>query len=261
MVLDAATRRDLDLVAGRHTGSRQGSLLAVLDFTLTPMGGRLLRRWLENPLVEVAAIEARLDSVEELLQNRLLAEELRRLLGQMRDLERLVAKAVYATAGPRDLLALKDSLALLPALKEGLARLRRGLLAKLQEDFDPLTDLTDLLERALDPEAPATLEQGGVIRAGYDPEVDRLREARDRGQEWIAGLEARERERTGIKSLKVGYNRVFGYYLEVTKANLALVPPEYRRKQTLANAERFVTPELQEYEELILAAEEKLVAL
>lgn len=261
MVLDAATRRDLDLVTGRHTGSRQGSLLAVLDFTLTPMGGRLLRRWLENPLLEVAAIEARLDSVEELLNNRLLADEFRRLLAQVRDLERLVAKAVYGTAGPRDLLTLKESLSILPRLKEGLARLHKGLLADLQRDFDPLVDLTSLLERALDPQAPATLEQGGVIRAGYDPEVDRLREARDRGQEWIAGLEARERERTGIKSLKVGYNRVFGYYLEVTKANLALVPPEYRRKQTLANAERFVTPELQEYEELILEAEEKLLAL
>ncbi|MCR4418806.1 MAG: DNA mismatch repair protein MutS [Clostridia bacterium] len=261
MVLDAATKRNLELTVGRHTGTREGSLVAVLDFTLTPMGGRLLRRWIENPLIEIDGIRARLDSVEELLDRPLVAHELRSLLGGVRDLERLVAKAVYGTAGPRDLLALKDSLMVLPRIGEVVGRLEKGLAACLGRDFDPVTDLAARLEEAIDPQAPPGLEQGGIIRTGYHPEVDRLRRARERGQEWIAGLETRERERTGIKSLKVGYNRVFGYYLEVTKPNLSLVPSDYRRKQTLVNAERFVTPELAQYEELILEAEEKLVAL
>jgi DNA mismatch repair protein MutS len=261
MVLDAATRRNLEIFSGRHTGSREGSLLGVIDFTLTPMGGRMLKRWLEEPLLEVAAINARLDSVEELVNARLIAQELRRLLGQIRDLERLVAKCVYATATPRDLLTLKDSLKPLPSLVQLGSQLSRGVLADLVRDFDSLGDLDSLLEAALDPQAPASTDQGGVIRPGYHPEVDRLREARDRGQEWIARLEAQERERTGIRSLKVGYNRVFGYYIEVTKANLSLIPPEYRRRQTLANVERFVTPELQELEETILRAEEELILL
>ncbi|MGB9920417.1 MAG: DNA mismatch repair protein MutS [Moorellales bacterium] len=261
MVLDAVTKRNLELAVGRHTGTREGSLLAVLDFTLTPMGGRLLRRWIENPLIEVEAIQARLDSVEELLNRPLVAQELRSHLAGVRDLERLVTKAVYGTANPRDLLALKDSLLLLPRVEEAVGKVERGLAAQLRREFDALSDLAARLEAAIDPQAPAVLDQGGVIRAGYHPEVDRLRQARNQGQEWIAGLEARERQRTGIKSLKVGYNRVFGYYLEVSKPNLSLVPPDYRRKQTLANAERYVTPELAQYEELILEAEEKLVAL
>ncbi|MGB9886362.1 MAG: DNA mismatch repair protein MutS, partial [Moorellales bacterium] len=221
----------------------------------------LLRRWIENPLIEVEAIQARLDSVEELLDRPLVAQELRSHLAGVRDLERLVTKAVYGTANPRDLLALKDSLLLLPRIEEAVGKVERGLAAQLRHEFDALSDLAARLEAAIDPQAPATLDQGGVIRPGYHPEVDRLRQARNQGQEWIAGLEARERQRTGIKSLKVGYNRVFGYYLEVSKPNLSLVPSDYRRKQTLVNAERFVTPELAQYEELILEAEEKLVAL
>lgn len=261
MVLDATTKYNLELVSGRHTGTREGSLLKVLDYTRTPMGGRLFRRWLETPLAEVAAIAKRQEAVEKLVEDRLMAAELQSIMGSIRDLERLSTRAAYGTASPRDLLALKDSLSLLPALQESVSRCGSGSLSDLSRGFDPLADLSSLLEAALEPSAPASLEQGGIIKAGFDAEVDRLRQARDQGQGWIAGLESRERERTGIKSLKVGFNRVFGYYLEITKSNLGDVPSDYRRKQTLVNAERFVTPELEEYEEAVLQAEEKLATL
>ncbi|MEW6447255.1 MAG: DNA mismatch repair protein MutS [Bacillota bacterium] len=292
MLLDAATRRNLELTRSLQDGGRRGTLLEVLDFTCTGMGGRRLRDWLEQPLLSPAAIERRLDAVAVLVEDQALREALRSGLKKVGDLERLAGRLAYGMANARDLLTLKDSLREAARLKEVLARHSTGksggdyrqggnsgepfhvegqgnysslsagcLLHEVRERFADLADVVSLIDGAIAPEPPAVLNEGGLIRDGYSAEVDRLRAVRRDGRGYIAGLEAKERERTGIKSLKVGYNRVFGYYIEVTKANLSLVPPDYQRRQTLAYAERFITPELKDYEEMVLGAEERLNAL
>jgi len=288
MVIDSAARRNLELVKPLSGERKGGTLLETLDHTHTAMGGRLLRSWLERPLLEPAAVNQRLDAVEYLLAEAFLRADLESLLRHLADLERLASKAVYGRANARDLIALRESLLLLPRLRELLRQHdqphRNGqaggaggedeeaekgewgedlppLLAHLAHSIDPLEDLAGLLQRALADEPPAVLTEGGLIRSGYHQEVDRLRSLAGEGKAWIAELEAQERQRTGIKSLKVGYNKVFGYYLEVTRANQDLVPPDYQRKQTLVNSERYITPELKEKEADILRAEERLVDL
>ncbi|MCG0277813.1 MAG: DNA mismatch repair protein MutS [Thermanaeromonas sp.] len=261
MALDQATRRNLELfVAGREAG-RRGSLLWVLDKTATAMGGRTLRRWLERPLVKLEAIRERQDAVRELVDNFILRQKVEVLLKKVKDLERLTARVAYGTAGGRELQALRHSLEVVGPLKEALKETKARLLKSLTQELDAIPEITDLIARALVDDPPAGVKEGGIIRSGYHPEVDRLREAVAHGREWIAQLENEERERTGIKSLKIGFNRVFGYYIEVTRPNLSLVPADYERKQTLANAERFITPRLKELESQVLGAEERLVEL
>jgi DNA mismatch repair protein MutS len=267
MYLDATARRHLELTQNLMDGTRRYTLLASIDSTCTPMGARLLKRWLDEPLLEPDAITARLDAVEALAQQSIRRDALRQMLRPLADLERLAARASTGTANARDLVALRQSLQRLPDLHaEADALLRElrqppTLLATLAPRLAPLSDLCALLERALVDDPPADLKSGGVIRDGYDPELDRLRQVRTDGKQWIAQLEAKERQRTGIPSLKVGYNAVFGYYLEVSKPHLNKVPPDYIRKQTLANAERFITPELKEQEAILLGAEERINAL
>jgi DNA mismatch repair protein MutS len=267
MYLDATARRHLELTQNLMDGARRYTLLASIDSTCTPMGARLLKRWLDEPLLEPEAIAARLDAVDALAQQSIRRDALRQMLRPLADLERLAARASTGTANARDLVALRQSLQRLPALyAEADALLRElsqppTLLATLAPRLAPLSDLCALLERALVDDPPADLKSGGVIRDGYDPELDRLRQVRTDGKQWIAQLEAKERQRTGIPSLKVGYNAVFGYYLEVSKPHLNKVPADYIRKQTLANAERFITPELKEQEAILLGAEERINAL
>lgn len=267
MYLDATARRHLELTQNLMDGTRRYTLLASIDSTCTPMGARLLKRWLDEPLLEPDAIAARLDAVEALAQQSIRRDAMRQMLRPLADLERLAARASTGTANARDLVALRQSLQRLPALyAEADALLRElpqppTLLATLAPRLAPLSDLCALLERALVDDPPADLKSGGVIRDGYDPELDRLRQVRTDGKQWIAQLEAKERQRTGIPSLKVGYNAVFGYYLEVSKPHLNKVPADYIRKQTLANAERFITPELKEQEAILLGAEERINAL
>ena len=265
MALDEMTRRNLELLdplrtdlAGR--GQRAATLIEVLDQTLTGMGARLLRQWLLRPLIVAEPIWERQEAVAELVSDAALRRDVRTGLKAIRDLSRLAGKVATGRALPRDLYALQVSLAEVPPLRDLLAGTHSPLLASLST-LDPLEDARTLLERALADEVPAQLADGGVIRTGYSAELDELRAIRDGAQDFIAGLQARERERSGIPSLKVGYNKVFGYYLEITRANLDRVPPHFERKQTLANAERFVTPELKELEEKVLGAEEKIAAL
>ena len=260
MVLDAATRRNLELVRTIREERKYGSLLWVLDKTRTAAGGRLLKRWVEQPLLDVDAITARLDAVEELFHNLALATEICELLEQVYDLERLVGRVHCEQANARELLSLAATLAVLPVL----AQLLRQGGPRLQELAGQLPDLSDLashLQTALADDPPFTLREGGLIREGFNAEVDRLRRILRDGRSEILQVEQQERERTGIKSLKVGYNKVFGYYLEVSKVNLHLVPDRYIRKQTLANAERYITEELKEYENTVTGAEDRLCAL
>ncbi|MBM7854146.1 DNA mismatch repair protein MutS [Desulfohalotomaculum tongense] len=261
MALDGPARRNLELTRTLIEGDKKGSLLWVLDHTVTAMGGRKLKKWIEQPLLDVDQINARLDAVEELTKSIFLREDLRQSLKQVYDLERLTAKVSYGTANARDLLALKNSLAVLPEIKKLLSDSGSSLLLETAGKIDVLADLSDLLERALADDPPVSLRDGGLIKSGYDDEVDKLRDASANGRNWLARLEVKERERTGIKSLKIRFNKVFGYYIEVTKSNLDAVPEDYQRRQTLANAERFITPELKKYEEMILGAQDKLVEL
>lgn len=267
MALDEMTRRNLELVeplradAGARGAGRAGTLLEVVDETLTPMGARLLRRWLLRPLVVAPEIWRRQEGVAELVEDSQLRRRLREELRQIRDLERLAGKAGAGRITPRELGALGDSLGRLPALVTTLGTPSAPLLAELVAGFDTLSDLCEEVGRTLADDLPATLGDGGVIRAGHDAELDELRRIRDGGQDTIAALQARERERTGIPSLKVGFNKVFGYYLEVTRTHLERVPAEYERRQTLAGAERYVTAELKEWEAKILGAEERITAL
>lgn len=262
MILDANTRRNLELTRAISDGSRRNTLLSVIDHTVTAMGGRLLRNWIEQPLLDVAEIKARLEATEDLAGNAMLRLELKSLLKNVYDLERLTGKISFGTANARDLIGLKKSLANLPLIKQLLlAQAGAALLKDVARSIDPLEEVRELLEAAIDDNPPLSLKDGGIIKKGYNHEVDRLRQARREGKSMLAGLEERERARTGIKSLKVGFNKVFGYYIEVTRANLELVPEDYQRRQTLANAERFITPELKEYEDMILRAEERLASL
>ncbi len=261
MVVDATTRRNLELLASLRDGSRQHTLLWVLDDTLTPMGARLLRRWLTAPLLDMDEIERRLDAVGAFREQASLRAGVREELRRIRDLERPVGRAAVGAATARDLAGLRDSLRRLPDFVADLSGSSNTALRSLVEGFDPLPDLCDLLSRALVDSPPTNPREPGIFQAGYSEELDELREARTLGKEWIAGLQARAREESGIKSLKVGFNQIFGYYIEVTRANLSLVPEHYQRHQTMTNAERFITPELKEYESKVLGAEERILAL
>jgi DNA mismatch repair protein MutS len=255
MHIDAATRRNLEVFQPK-TG-----LVSVLDSTLTAMGGRLMRAWFERPSISVEEIQARLDAVAEFASNTFLRADVRRALGGVCDLERVSGRIGYRTAGPRDLLALAASLEAVTALGNMLEGVQSARLAAVRGELDCVPEACELVRAAISPDAPASVSDGGIIRAGFDSEIDSLRESAALGKEWILRLEAGERERTGIKSLKVGFNQVFGYYVEVTRANVHLVPEDYVRKQTLANAERYITPELKELESRILGAEERLESL
>ncbi len=262
LVLDATTRRNLELTANLFDGTPAGSLLDLLDRSATPMGSRALRDLILRPFATLAAIEPRLEAVEAWTRHPEQRARARDVLGNMRDLERLLSRISLKTAGPRDYSALRESLLGLPPLK---ARLREVEGSPLREEIeariDPLVDLQDLLAAGIAAEPPATARDGGVIRDGYHEELDRLRALRRDTQGFLAALETRERARSGIASLKVRYNKVFGYYLEVSKANLPLVPADYERKQTLVGAERFVTPELKHHEEQVLTAQERIEEL
>ncbi len=259
--LDEMTRRNLELVEPLRTGARGCTLLETIDATVTPMGGRLLRQWLLSPLRDPAAIDYRLDAVEALVRDGRGRARLREALDGVRDVERLAGRAAAGRATPRELGALRDSFLRLPDVSEALSALAAPpALADAADELDLLTDLAGELSQALEERPPAALADGGVIRHGYDTELDEVRALRDGGRQYIASLQQRERERTGIPSLKVGFNKVFGYYLEVTNAHAARVPADYERRQTLAGAERYVTPELKDYEARVLGAEDRMAA-
>ena len=261
MILDSSTRRNLELCETLREKNKKGSLLWVLDKTKTAMGARLLRKFVEQPLIETKEINERLDAVEELKDNAITREELREYLNPVYDLERLISRISYQTANPRDMIAFKTSLAMLPHIKYIMKSLQSPLLVRLEEQMDALEDLHALIEASIVEEPPIGIRDGGIIKEGYNEEVDRLRNAKSDGKNWLAELEAKEREKTGIRTMKIKYNKVFGYYLEVTNSYKDQVPDYYTRKQTLANAERYITPELKELEDMILGAEDKLYSL
>jgi DNA mismatch repair protein MutS len=261
MVLDEMTRRNLELVEPLRAGEEGGTLLAVLDETVTPMGARMLRSWILRPLTRAEEIWERQEAVAELFEDPSLRDGLRDELKDITDLERIAGRAGAARVSPRELRGLGRSLKALPALREFGGRVTAASLTALTLDLDPIQDIQDLIERAIHPDAGPTIQEGGVIREGFDSDLDDLRQVRDGAQDYIAQLQTRERERTGISSLKVGFNKVFGYYLEVTKSKLAGVPDDYVRKQTLTNAERYFTPELKEWEEKVFGAEDRIGSL
>src|SRR3954464_9213152 len=265
MILDAVTVRNLELLepvfAADAGGPAQATVLATIDQTQTGMGGRLLRQRLLRPSMNREEIEHRLDALGELLQQTILRAELRKQLGGILDIERLLAKVTLGSAGPRDLLALRRALEKVPALKRCFDTQQAGRLRSLHDRLDELPDVANLILEAIADEPPLNLTDGGTIRAGYHPELDELRDLSLNGRQYIAQIEARERQRTGIQSLKVRFNNVFGYYIEITRANMHLAPADYERKQTLANAERFTTPELKDYERKVLDAEDKILTL
>jgi DNA mismatch repair protein MutS len=261
MTLDAATRRNLELTQTLRTGSVQGSLLGVLDLTATPMGARLLLNWLQQPLLDLDTLNQRLDGVEALAQNTPTRAELRAALKTVSDLERLANRAAQGIIRPRELLALRESLEAIPNLQSPISNLpsplSNSLLSTIRDMLDPCPEVEELITQSIADDSPATPTSPGIIRRGFSAELDNVLVASRDAKAWIANLEQTERQRTGIKNLKVGFNKVFGYYLEVNKSYLSAVPPEYIRKQTLVNAERFITPELKEYESLVLNAEER----
>lgn len=261
MGLDASARRNLELTQALWQGNNSKSLIQIMNKTVTPMGGRLLKKWLEQPLLNVERIHRRQGAVRELYENVMLRGDLREVLQQIADLERLTSRAATGTASPRDLVALKNSLSVLPQVKTILDSAKGETLKDLGKEICTLDSVVDLIGIALVEDPPALLRDGGIIRPGYNAELDKLRNASHNGKEWIANIEQRERDRTGIKNLKIGYNAVFGYYIEVSKSNLSQVPEDYTRKQTTVAGERFITPELKEYEALVLGAEEKILSL
>ena len=261
MLLDSATRRNLELCETLREKQKRGSLLWVLDKTKTAMGARMLRKYVEQPLISKKDIVLRLDAVEELKNQAISREEIREYLSPVYDMERLLTKITYGTANPRDLTAFKTSLEMLPPVRYLLEEMQSDLLKEIHEDMDSLEDLCTLLRSAIRDEPPIAMKEGNIIRDGYNEEVDKLRRAKSDGKDWLAKLENEEREKTGIKNLRIKYNKVFGYYLEVTNSYKSMVPDYYTRKQTLANAERYITPELKELEDMILGAEDKLYAL
>jgi DNA mismatch repair protein MutS len=262
MILDAVTVRNLELLEPLFAGeTKESTLIHVLDQTCTGMGGRLLRNRLLRPCIEIKEIEARLDALQETLQSTIARSEIRKLLSQVLDLERLLAKLTLGTAGPRELLALGRSLALVPRVQEQMSSFEKARLRQVASGLDEIPELRDRILSAIAEEPPANLADGGTIRPGYHAELDQLRDISRNSRQYIAQIEARERGRSGIQSLKVRFNNVFGYYIEITKSNLHLAPGDYERKQTLVNAERFTTPELKDLESKILDAEEKMLAL
>jgi DNA mismatch repair protein MutS len=261
MVIDSSCQRNLELVRNIYDGSGRGTLLSVIDLTVTSMGGRKLREWLLNPLMDAGEIERRLDAVGEFKSDHQFRSDLRSALSAVYDLERLISRVSLGAANARDLLALKQSFSSLPQIHGLLSRCNSRQLSDMAEDWDDLREVHQVIENAIHDDPPYTLREGRLIKKGHSIELDELRSISTEGKGLIAGIELRERERTGISSLKVSYNRVFGYYIEVTRTNLASVPSDFIRKQTLANAERFITPELKEYEEKVLGAEEKILDL
>ena len=261
MMLDSSTRRNLELCETLREKQKRGSLLWVLDKTKTAMGARTLRKYIEQPLIERTEIERRLDAVTELKEEAISREEIREYLSPVYDLERLITRITYGSANPRDLTAFSTSLEMLPAIHYILEDMKSDLLCEICKEMDTLEDLCSLVKSAIAQEPPIAMKEGNIIRDGYSEEVDTLRRAKSDGKTWLAKLEEQEREKTGIKNLKIKYNKVFGYYLEVTNSYKELVPEYYTRKQTLANSERYITPELKELEDTILGAEDKLYAL
>jgi DNA mismatch repair protein MutS len=261
MIIDSSTRRNLELVETLREKQKRGSLLWVLDKTKTAMGARLLRSYVEQPLIDKDEILKRQQIIENFNQNAIVREELREYLNPIYDLERLITRISYQTANPRDLLAFRNSIQMLPPIRTLLADLEGELVEEIREDFDCLEDLYELLQSSIDEDAPISVREGDIIKEGYHEEVDRLRNAKTEGKSWLADLEAKEREKTGIKNLKIKYNKVFGYYLEVTNSFKDMVPDYFVRKQTLTNAERYITPELKELEDTILGAEDRLTSL
>ena len=261
MLLDSSTRRNLELTETLREKQKRGSLLWVLDKTKTAMGARMLRSYLEQPLIEKEDMEHRLDAIEELNQNSVSRDEIREYLNPVYDLERLLARITYKTANPRDLIAFRNSLEMLPHIRTVLKDFQKKELTDCREEMDALEDVYALISQAIMEDPPITIREGGMIKDGFDETVDMLRSAKRDGKTWLAQLEETDRERTGIKGLKIKYNKVFGYYFEVTNSYKNLVPPDYIRKQTLANAERYTTPRLKELEDTILNAEDKLQTL
>ena len=261
MVIDSSSRRNLELVETLREKQKRGSLLWVLDKTKTAMGARMLRNFVEQPLIDANAINERLDAVTELNMQAMLREEIREYLNPVYDLERLVSRISYRSANPRDLLAFKSSLEMIPHIKNLLANFTSPLLVRINEQMDGLEDLYSLLEASITEDPPLAVKEGGIIREGYNEQVDTYRNSKTQGKSWLAQLEAEEKEKTGIRNLKIKYNKVFGYYLEVTNSFKELVPEYYTRKQTLTNAERYITPKLKELEDMNLGAEDKLFAL
>ena len=261
MVLDTSTRRNLELVETLREKQKRGSLLWVLDKTKTAMGARTLRSYIEQPLISKEEILKRQEAVQELLTNMITREEIREYMQPIYDLERLIGRISYKTANPRDLIAFQSSIAMLPHIKYLLEGVNAELLKEINDSMDALTDLAELVEQSIMEDPPVSTKDGGIIKTGYHEEIDRLRQAKTEGKNWLAQLEADERERTGIKGLKIKYNRVFGYYLEVTNSYKNMVPDDYVRKQTLSNAESYSTPKLKELEDIILGAEDRLISL
>ena len=261
MLLDGSTRRNLELTETLREKQKRGSLLWVLDKTRTAMGGRLLRSMIEQPLIDRTEMERRLDAIEELNLNSVSRDEIREYLNPVYDLERLLSKVTYKTANPRDFIAFRNSLEMLPHIKAVLKEFSKEELKGIEEDIDGLEDIYQLICASIEEDPPVTVREGGMIKDGFDETIDRLRNAKRDGKQWLAELEEQDRERTGIKNLKVKYNKVFGYYFEVTNSYRDMVPEDYIRKQTLANAERYTTPRLKELEDTILNAEDKLTAL
>ena len=261
MLIDSSSRRNLELVETLREKQKRGSLLWVLDKTKTAMGARMLRSYVEQPLIDKAEIEKRQDAIEEINEHVITREELREYLNPIYDLERLVTRVTYLSANPRDLIAFKNSIAMLPPIKALLTDFKGAMLTEIENDMDSLEELYELIEGAINDDPPILVREGEIIRDGYNADVDKYRKAKTEGKTWLAELEAKERDKTGIKNLKIKYNKVFGYYLEVTNSYKELVPEYFTRKQTLANAERYITPELKELEDMILGAEDKLAAL
>ena len=258
MLLDSSTRRNLELTETMREKIKRGSLLWVLDKTKTAMGGRMLRHDIEQPLIDKDEINKRLDSVEAFSKNPIARDEIREYLNPVYDLERLIGKISYGTANPRDLIAFRNSLEYLPAIKETLRDLNTGFIPEIEDELDDLQDLYKLIGDAIQDDPPVTVHEGNIIKDGYDADIDRLRSAKTDGKKWLAKLEADDRERTGIKNLKIKYNSVFGYYFDVTNSYKELVPPDYERKQTLVGSERYTTTRLKELEDTILNAEDRL---
>lgn len=261
MLIDSSSRRNLELVETLREKQKRGSLLWVLDKTKTAMGARTLRKIVEQPLIDTELIEQRLSAIEELNEKAMFRDEIREYLAPVYDLERIIGKISYKSANPRDLISFSSSLAMLPHIRLLLKDFTSPLLKNLYEEMDGLEDICEMIGQAIVEDPPLAMKEGGIIQEGYNEDVDTYRRSKSEGKQWLAELEERERIRTGIKNLKIKYNRVFGYYLEVTNSFKNLVPDNYTRKQTLANAERYITPELKELEDMILGAEDKLYAL
>ena len=261
MSLDINARRNLEITEKLRDKSKKGTLLWVLDKTSTSMGGRLLRRWLNDPLIDECHINRRLESVKELKEDIMLRGDIVDSLKKVYDIERLASKISYGSANGRDLISLKNSTAQLPGIKAVLSRAKSQMLKDLYTELDELQDIYEIIDKAIVDEPPISVKEGGLIKLGYDEEIDRLKTATTDGKNWVLKLEAEEREKTGIKGLKVGFNKVFGYFIEVTKSNLSQVPDRYIRKQTLANCERYITEDLKRLENEILGAEEKVINL